>query len=311
MDNMMAFPHNFSMYLEKGVACMQIDDFVGAADYFKKAIAIKPEVDLLLLCIRVMRELNQQEEAYQMLENYQPQLFDSAELTELDIELLELLIETDRIEESDNQMKKRRVLLANNPAFNQLNMMLEEKNSKQKIAKQQQLEQEIQAVEEKAHMILEDSYYAQIKWVQQLVKLPEPWFSQFAEEKLKEAFHPLLQTELISELQNRSSKQVFQIVKHDFKADVHLNDLPSLIQTPFFLKGCEAIDQASELSFSKKADMQQMFFLHCGYFYPFQEAAFGSVEAWLSFFFDKEETTIPVEVRRNIELAEAGLDLLT
>lgn len=307
----MSFPHNYEMYLEKAMNCMQTDDLAGAIASLKKAIAIEMEEEVLHLCVSLLRDLNQQEEAYQVLITYQPHLVDSSELTVLDIEYIELLIETNRIEESEQQLRQRHMLLANTPALNQLNMMLEEKLMKKKLEKEQQLEQKIRDVEAKLHTISEDAYYLQIKWVKQLVELPNEWLVKIANSVLKGTLHPLLKTEIISELQDRKMKERLLIVKHQFEGQIDLNTLLPLKHSSFYLEGLSTIEQALELSFSEIDRLQKNFFLHCAYFYPFEEEAFLSVDSWLAFFHDNQSTAVSSEVKKNIRLSEAGLDLFT
>lgn len=299
MNPPVPFPKNYHTYLEKAMQALEVGNTQLATECLEKALSIQVDVDVLYLCVTLLKDRNQLEEALVCVRTYQPMLFESSKVEPIDIELITLLIETERLDQAREQMKQRSLLLENKSEYQQLQTMFEGKFAQVERQKEAEKAAKQQAILLEGKHIEDQSTLQQLHFVKQLPELQTKDLLPLSKRLLIGPLHPLLKTEIIHLLLERGVKEWIPITKKSYQKEIDFSALMPLEYSSFFQEGLEKLSQT------------ETFFLHCAYFYPFEREAFHSIEEWER---DTSEETLlndTSELSQNIRTVEADLDLLT
>lgn len=310
MSNTVPFPRNYEAFLEKGMVAVQQGDFAEAIDFFKKALLIQVDEEVLLLCLTLLKETGNKVESLELIRQYCPYVYESSDVNPFDIEFISLLIETEQFDEAENQMKQRTLLLENKEEYHHLYHMLDKKMSAaQDERDQQQAIKTAQIIRESKDISIKN-HIEQLQFIKKLETLSKKDLETVAAYLLHQDIHPLLLTEVISLLITAQINSTMLVKKENFAKEVNIGGLSPVEQSSFFQEGISFISQ-SEQPQSEKDKLKEIFFLHCAYYFPFEREALFSAEIWLKTIQNQYVAEEHREIQTYIERAEAGLDLFT
>lgn len=308
MTNHLSFPKNYAVYLQKAMEALADNRISQAANFMQEALKIEMDDELLQLCISLLKDLKQPNEALELINTYKSAVYNSSDISPIELEFISLLIDNGQLAEAKKQIKNRWVKLHNGSQNNSVSQILNHQLSYvESKMEQEKLERRI-AVIENGQTISKKPYFRQLQFMKELPILPDHQLINLAEHLLIEkGIHSLLKTDILELLQERQIKQTVMVTKDSFKQTFNPLLLTTLSETNFIKEGKLLLENHLGLNEREKSQYLELLFLHVAYYYPFEEPAFKSPAAWLQAILSPG---IDHHVEKFIRQAEKGLDSL-
>lgn len=318
IDQPIPFPKNFDSYVSMAMEAFQYNDFRQAVEYLTKALAIQNNEELLQLCLTIMHDTEQFIEGIQLLKLHKPELWNSTEVSPLDLQLITFLIYAKKLDEAKKQIFTREKALIDNDRDKHLLDVLQQNLN---IIEEKQKEEEnkkIAILQEESKDILSKGYHQQAKFLKEYAILPEKEFLTISQSFLiDQTVHAFLKTDILQKLIHKQIDMKISISKESYFKTVNIKELCLIQQSLLLVESQNFFAKYYLQNPELQKQMQSNFFLHCAYYYPFEKEALYSVAKWqeamnhMTFlketFSNKEEE----KLIQNIQIAEKSLNKLT
>ncbi|MGP6139697.1 hypothetical protein [Jeotgalibaca sp. A127] len=303
------FPNNFEAYFQKAMNEMVNGNLEQTVTYIQKALTIQMDEELFNVCLTLLKDLNRLEESLELIKQHKAYLYESIRVEKNDLIFITLLIESGRLSEAKKQINQRWANLKNNPDYAHIQNILEQYLNQVETKQLQQKEEGIDKVLTESKSIINKPYYLQMNFVKSIQVLSDQDILIATNELLRnQSVHPLIKTEVLSLLVDRGMTGSIELYKEGVKQSVKLAQLKQPNESSFYLEGIYYIENQIFKDEMEKQRLQENFFLHVLYYYPFETEIFGNPDAWFT------AVRFPVKNSRvsdYVERAEKGLDLLT
>lgn len=303
------FPNNFDTYFQNAMNEIAAGNFESASVFIDKALAIQMDDDLFNIAVSLLQNQNQPEEALQLINTHKGYLYSSVTVEEADLLLITLLIDTGNFSEAEKQIDLRWATLKNKAEYAYLENVLEQYLNRIADEKKRETEAIIDNIFNESQDINKKSYFLQVDFVKSLSILSNADFEFIARPLLiDEAIHPLIKTEIMTILSDRSFDTAFQVSKHGVTESVVPLSLPQPDYTLFYLEGMSLVESMEGDNIIEMQSYFEVLFLHTLYFYPLENSVFKDSRRWFQAIKHPGEDS---EYDFYIQAVEKGLDLLT
>lgn len=304
MSDLIQFPRNFDSYVQQAFLAFEGADLTATIDYAEKALSIQMDNELFNFVISLLEEQTDYQKAIDLFKNYKAYLYDSHALAEEDMLFVSLFVKAGHFDQAKQQIKQRMIEGSRSSdhqhLFNILDYQLQVIEKKEEENKQR----EIAAIvaEFKSFEIL--PLYKQFSILRKLEKLPLLALIPIAEQLLlSEKVHPLFKTDICQLLIKQSFEGSLTIRKESFIETYPIEQLKPIEKTSFYQDCIELIQ--TDIDLESASFLEANLFLHLSYYYPFENQAFSSPNAWIESMLGYNTSE-----RDAIQLAEEGLNQL-
>lgn len=315
MSNSIEFPKNFQFYLQAAMELFHLGEIDKTIEHLLKALSIEMDDEIFNFCMSLLQEQNRHTEASDLLKRYKPYLFDSNRMEADDLLLLNVLIESDQLEEARKQIFQRNIEINQSDKNRHFYDMIEQNILIIEAKEESKRQQFIQDTSEESILIAQKSYYHQIDFIKKMKKLPEKNLLQISKNLLIETtIHPLFKTEILQLLIEKEMTDEITIQKSCYTKSFLVSNLHLMEESLFYLKIMEQM-RLGTYSVDDKERLTTNLFLHMAYFYPFEQEAFPSTEVWIELVLEgnhsQGDEMEKIITNRSIQEVEGGLDILT
>ncbi|UJF14705.1 hypothetical protein LZ578_06600 [Jeotgalibaca sp. MA1X17-3] len=296
----------------------QYNDFPKAVEYLTKALAIQKNEELLQLCLTMMQDTEQFLEGVQLLKLQKPELWNSTDVSPLDVHLITFLIYAKELDEAKEQISKREKVLSNGDSDRHLFDVLQQNLNIIEEKQKDERNKKIAVVQEESTYILNEGYHRQAKFLKEYTILPEKELRTISQSFLTDQkVHAFLKTDILQTLIQKQIDMKVTISKESYSKTLNIKELYPIQQSLLLIESQNFFAKYDIQNPELQKQMETNFFLHCAYYYPFEKEVLYSVVEWqeamnqitlsTGTILNKEEK----KLIQNIQIAEKNLNILT
>lgn len=296
----------------------QYNDYPQAVDYLTKALAIQKNEELLQLCLTMMQDTEQFIEGIELLKLHKSELWNSTDISPLDLQLITFLIYAKELDEAKEQISKREKALLSRESDSHLFDILQQNLNIIEEKQKDERNKKMAIIQEESKYILDKGYHQQARFLKECTILPEKELLIIAQSFLtNQTVHAFLKTDILQTLKQKQINMKINVSKQSYSRNVDIKELYPIQQSPLLVESQDFFEKYYRQNPELQKQMKSNFFLHCAYYYPFEKEALYSVAEWQEAMnqitFPKESFSNQKEgnLIQNIQIAEKSLNILT